>query len=89
MGLAPEAEPSPADLADVVKRARSLKVTHVFFEPLVSSRLAEALSREIGATPLSLDPIEAVAKEDGVTGQGYLDLMRGNLANLRTALGCR
>ncbi|HKW94318.1 MAG TPA: zinc ABC transporter substrate-binding protein [Methylomirabilota bacterium] len=89
MGLAPEAEPSPADLAGIVKRARALKVTHVFFEPLVSPRLAETLSREIGATPLSLNPIEGITKEEAAAGAGYVELMRANLENLRTALGCR
>jgi zinc transport system substrate-binding protein len=89
MGLAPEAEPSPADLAAIVKRARALRVTHVFFEPLVSPRLAETLSREIGAAPLSLNPVEGITKEEAAAGAGYLELMRGNLANLRTALDCR
>jgi len=89
MGLAPEAEPSPAELAGIVRRARALKVTHVFFEPLVSPRLAETLSREIGAAPLSLNPIEGITKEEAAVGAGYLELMHSNLENLRTALGCR
>ncbi|MGH7396955.1 MAG: metal ABC transporter solute-binding protein, Zn/Mn family, partial [Candidatus Rokuibacteriota bacterium] len=89
MGLAPEAEPSPADLAAIVKTARRLKVTHVFFETLVSPRLAETLSREIGATPLPLNPIEGISAAEAAAGAGYLELMRANLANLRTALGCR
>ncbi len=89
MGISPEAEPSPADLASIVKTARRLKVTHVFFETLVSPRLAETLSREIGATPLPLNPIEGVSPAEAAAGLGYLELMRANLANLRTALGCR
>ncbi|MGH7401500.1 MAG: metal ABC transporter solute-binding protein, Zn/Mn family [Candidatus Rokuibacteriota bacterium] len=89
MGLAPEAEPSPADLAAIVKTARRLKVTHVFFETLVSPRLAETLSREIGATTLPLNPIEGVSREEAAAGVGYLELMRANLTNLRTALGCQ
>ena len=89
MGISPEAEPSPADLAAIVRTARRLKVTHVFFETLVSPRLAETLSREIGATPLPLNPIEGVSPTDAAAGTGYLELMRANLANLRVALGCR
>jgi zinc transport system substrate-binding protein len=89
MGLAPEAEPSPADLAAIVQTARRLKVTHVFFEPLVSPRLAQALAREIGATPLPLDPIEGVSRELAAAGTGYVELMQANLANLRVGLGCR
>ncbi|HEX4996099.1 MAG TPA: zinc ABC transporter substrate-binding protein [Methylomirabilota bacterium] len=89
MGLAPEAEPSPADLAAIVRTARRLKVTHVFYETLVSPRLAETLSREIGATPLPLNPIEGMSPAEAAAGTSYLELMRANLANLRTALGCR
>ena len=89
MGISPEAEPSPADLAAIVRTARRLKVTHVFYETLVSPRLAETLSRELGATPLPLNPIEGVSPAEAAAGTGYLELMRANLANLRTALGCR
>jgi zinc transport system substrate-binding protein len=89
MGLSPEAEPSPADLAAIAREARRLKVTHVFFEPLVSARLAETLAREIGATPLPLNPVEGITRDEAAAGLGYVELMQANLANLRVALGCR
>jgi zinc transport system substrate-binding protein len=89
MGLSPEAEPSPADLAAIVRTARRLRVTHIFFETLMSPRLAETVSREVGATPLALDPIEGVGRAQAEAGVGYVDLMRANLTALRVALGCR
>jgi zinc transport system substrate-binding protein len=89
MGLSPEGEPNAADMAAMVKRARELKVTHVFFEPLVSPRIAETLGREIGAQPLTLNPVEGVTRQESEAGLGYIELMQANLANLRTALGCR
>ena len=89
MGSAPEAEPSPADLAAIVQTARRLRVTHVFFEPLVSPRLAQTLAREIGAATLALDPIEGVSREQAAAGAGYVELMQANLAALRLGLGCR
>ncbi len=88
MGRAPEAEPSPADLAAIVRTSRRLHVTHVFVEPLVSPRLAETLAREIGASTLPLDPIEGVSRERAAAGTGYVELMEANLASLRTGLGC-
>src|SRR5262249_12929581 len=39
MGLGPEAEPSPAQLAAIVRFARDRKVKYIFFETLVSPRL--------------------------------------------------
>lgn len=89
MGSAPEAEPSPADLAAIVQTARRLRVTHVFFEPLVSPRLAQTLAREIGATTRALDPIEGVSREQAAAGAGYVELMQANLVALRLGLGCR
>jgi zinc transport system substrate-binding protein len=89
MGIAPEAEPNPADLAALVRTARQRHVTHVFFEPLVSPRLAQTLAREIGAATLPLDPIEGVSREQAAADAGYVELMQANLATLRTGLGCR
>jgi zinc transport system substrate-binding protein len=89
MGLAPESEPSPAELAGLTRAARSRQVQYVFFETLVSARLAEALAREIGAGTLVLNPIEGVTQADAAAGRGYIALMQANLANLRTGLGCR
>jgi zinc transport system substrate-binding protein len=88
-GLAPEAEPSPAELADLVKVARQRKVKYVFFETLISSRLAETLAREVGAQTLVLNPIEGLTREEQAAGRGYLSLMEANLKNLRTALDCK
>ena len=88
MGRAPESEPSPADLAAIVRTGRRLHVTHVFVEPLVSPRLAQTLAQEIGAATLPLDPIEGVSRERAAAGTGYVELMEANLASLRTGLGC-
>ena len=89
MGLAPESEPSPAELAAIANLARRRKVSYIFFETLVSSRLAETLAREIGAKTLVLNPIEGLTKEEAAAGKGYVDLMEANLQSLRTGLGCR
>jgi zinc transport system substrate-binding protein len=87
--LAPDAEPSPAALAALTRQARRAGVTHVFFETLVTSKLADTLAREVGATALVLNPVEGLTKEQDAQGMTYVQLMDANLANLRTALGCR
>jgi len=89
MGLALEAEPSPAALAAIVRLARQRKVEAVFSETLVNRRLADTLAREVGARTLVLNPIEGLTREEAAAGKGYLDLMAVNLANLREGLGCR
>jgi len=89
LGIAPESEPSPADLARLVRFARQARVKYIFFETLVSPKLAETLAREVGAKTLVLNPVEGLTKEEQAAGKDYLVLMRENLANLRTALECR
>jgi zinc transport system substrate-binding protein len=83
-GIDPEAEATPGDLADTIERVRETGATTVFFETLVSPRLAETVAREVGAETAMLDPLES-APEEG----DYFTAMRANLAALREALGCR
>lgn len=89
LGLSPDADPSPADLARIVRFARRKKVKYIFFETLISSRLASTLAREVGAKTLVLNPVEGLTQEEAASGRGYLDLMQTNLENLRTGLECR
>ena len=89
MGLAPEAEPSPAELAHIVRFARQRQVRAVFFETLVSPRLAETLAREIGARTLVLNPLEGLTPEEVAAGKSYPSVMRENLQSLRAGLECR
>ncbi len=82
-GLSPEDEATPQRLAEVAAQAQEGGVTTIFFEELVSPKVAEALAREVGATATVLSPLEG-APETG----DYVTAMRDNLATLRTALGC-
>jgi zinc transport system substrate-binding protein len=88
-GLAPEAEPTPRDLEQLVDEVERSGATTVFFETLVSSKLAETVAREAGATTAVLDPLEGLTKDELAAGEDYISVMRTNLAALRTALGCR
>jgi zinc transport system substrate-binding protein len=88
-GLEPESEPSPADLAALVKLLKERKVRYVFFETLVSSKLAETLAREVGAQTLVLNPVEGLTKEEQAASKTYVSLMEENLRNLRMALDCK
>jgi zinc transport system substrate-binding protein len=61
----------------------------VFFETLVSPRLADTVARGVGARTAVLDPIEGLTPDEQKRGDGYLTLMRRNLETLRKALACR
>ncbi len=68
---------------------RKTGATTVFFETLVSPRLADTVARETGAQTAVLDPIEGLTPAEAKHGEDYFSLMRSNLASLRKALGCR
>jgi len=88
-GLSPEAEPTPLKLAGVIATVRRTHATTVFFETLVSPRLADTVARETGVKTAVLDPIEGLTPDEQRAGADYLSLMRSNLAALQRALGCR
>ncbi|HVE74081.1 MAG TPA: metal ABC transporter substrate-binding protein [Mycobacteriales bacterium] len=83
-GLRPDAEVAPRRLAEVAEYARKHGVTTIFFEELVSPRVAEQLAREVGARTAILSPLESRPEQGD-----YLSAMRSNLATLRTALTCQ
>ena len=85
-GLAPGAEPTPADLAHLQQLIRDEGITTVFSETLASPAAADALAHDMGVRSEVLDPIEGLS--DATAGQTYLTLMRQNLAALEEANGC-
>lgn len=84
-GLTPQAEPTPQRFAEVAAAARANGATTVFYEPLMSPRLAETLAAEVGAKTAVLDPLESLSVDGS---QDYFSVMRSNLKTLRDALGC-
>jgi zinc transport system substrate-binding protein len=88
-GLSPEAEPEPGRLREVVDLVHERGVTTVFFETLVSPRIAETVARETGADTAVLNPIEGLTDAQAARGDDYFSLMRQNLRALERGLGCR
>lgn len=88
-GLSPETDPSLSELTDIIDFAEDHDVQYIFFESLASPKLAKAIADEIGAKTLVLNPLEGLTYEDIDSGQDYFTVMKANLANLRTALGCQ
>jgi zinc transport system substrate-binding protein len=87
-GITPEAEPSAKALEALVEKVKNDGATTVFFETLVSPKLAQTVAREAGVDTAVLDPIEGLTKDEIAKGEDYFSVMRANLAALRKALGC-
>jgi zinc transport system substrate-binding protein len=86
LGLSPDSEPTPADLAELQDLIRKDGITTVFSETLQSPESADSLARDMGVTSSVLDPIEGLT--DATADDDYLSLMRTNLAALEEANGC-
>ncbi len=88
-GLSPDTEPTPRRLialASIVKR-HGLKV--IYYEELMTPRVAEAIAQETGARMLMLNGAHNVSREDLEQGATFLSLMDQNLENLKAGLECR
>lgn len=85
-GLSPDQEPSPAQMADIVQFAKENNVKTIFFETLVSSKVADTIAKEIGAHTDVLNPLEGLTEEELDAGNDYVRVMRSNLEALKTAL---
>jgi ABC-type metal ion transport system, periplasmic component/surface adhesin len=86
MGLTPEAEPKAQDLKRIVDFVRENGIRYIFFEELVSDRLARMLASEAGAETLVLNPVEGLTPEQEANGDDYVTIMEMNLQNLKKAL---
>ncbi len=86
-GLTPDAEPNPAQLAEIGEHAKEHGVTTIFSERLVSTALADTLADDLGLKTAVLDPIEGLSAD--TEGEDYLSLMRQNLDALKAANGCQ
>jgi zinc transport system substrate-binding protein len=87
-GLAPDAEPDPARLAELREFVLQQGVTTIFTEELVSPEVAQTLADEAGVRTAVLNTLEGLTREELDAGEDYGSAMRGNLETLRDALGC-
>ncbi len=85
-GLTPDAEPSPAHLAELADLIESEGITTVFSETLASPELADTLAGDLGLSTAVLDPVEGLG--DATADEDYVSLMRANLAALQEANDC-
>ena len=85
-GISPDAEPTPAALAELQDLIDETGITTVFSETLVSPQAAEVLASDAGVDTAVLDTIEGLT--DDTADEDYLSLMRSNLATLQEANRC-
>lgn len=87
MGLSPDAEPTPARMAEIIQHVKDNHIKYIFFETLISPKLSEVIASESNAQTLVLNPIEGLSDQESASGANYISEMKMNLTNLKYALG--
>jgi zinc transport system substrate-binding protein len=85
-GLSPDEEPNAHALARASDFVRKNKVRTIYYETLISPRIAQTVASETGARTAVLDPIEGITGES--EGDDYLAIMRSNLKDLKEGQPC-
>lgn len=81
-----ESEPSVSTMIKLTKRIKENNVPVVFYLEFSSTKIADTLCDETGATKLMLHSCHNVSKQDIENNVSYVDLMKQNLENLKVAL---
>ncbi len=88
-GFSPNAEPAPKWLKELVDKLRKRQLKHVFYEELISPRIADMIAKETGASLLQLHGAHNLTKEEMDKGITFISIMEQNLINLKTGLQCQ
>lgn len=85
-GLSPDSEPDPARMAEIIDFVKKNHVKVIFFEDLVSPKVAKTIASETGADAQMLNPLEGLSDEELKNGADYFSVMENNLQQLKAAL---
>lgn len=88
-GFTPDQEPTPRRLIEVSDKVKREHLQYIFYEELITPRVAQAISKETGAGFLLLHGAHNITQEEMERGATFLSLMEKNLENLKTGLQCR
>lgn len=88
-GISPEEEPSSQRMAEIAQLAKEKNIKYIFFETLVSPKLADTIATEVGAKTIVFNPLEGLTDDEIMSGKTYINVMQDNLSSLRTALQCK
>ncbi|MNI15678.1 High-affinity zinc uptake system binding-protein ZnuA precursor [compost metagenome] len=86
MGLSPDSEPTAQDLKQINAFIKEHDVKYIFFEELVSDKLAKTLAKDAKIETMVLNPVEGLTEKQIQAGEDYFSVMDNNLKNIVKAL---
>ena len=88
-GLSPDSEPTPRSLVKVIDTLKKYGLGHIFFEELVTPRVAEAIAKDTGAAMLMLHGAHNISKDEFGSGITFIAIMENNFNHIMTGLQCK
>ncbi len=88
-GISPDSEPSARVLAALTRQVKREGLRHIFFEELISPRVAETIARDTGAELLQLRGAHNISREEFSKAITFVSIMKDNLQNLKKGLQCQ
>lgn len=85
-GLTADSEPDSSRMREIIDFCKEEDIKIIFFEELVSPKVANTIASEAGAETMVLNPIEGLTSEQEEAGLDYIGLMEQNLEALKKAL---
>jgi zinc transport system substrate-binding protein len=86
MGLSPDAEPTAQKIKQISDFIKEHQLKYIFFEELVSDKLAKTLAQDLQIETLVLNPLEGLTKDQVAAGADYISIMKKNFEHLIKAL---
>ncbi len=88
-GANADAEPTPKDMAEMIKNIKEAKVKYIFTEEALNPEIANTIAAETGAQILKLYTVEHITKQEFDEKLTYRQIMLKNLESLSTGLNCQ
>ncbi len=85
-GFAPDAEPTPGNIADLIKRVDESKAKVIYYEELIEPKVAKVVAEQTGAEMVLLHGAHNVTSDELNSGVTYIQIMEDNLAKLLQGL---
>ena len=85
-GCSDQSDATPATIANLINAVKNNKVPYIYYVELSNKNAAEAVAEQTGAKMLLLHSYHNISKQDFESGTTYLDLLKQNIANLKTGL---
>ena len=85
----PDAEPTARRLIGLKNQLKKYDLHYIYYEELITPRVAEIIANETGVRMLKLNGAHNVTREEMAQGITFIQIMEQNLRNLKVGLECQ